>query len=500
MASNEEWCSEVSSKLQREDLRISTLNEIKEHFSSISQLEVSKLVNILSLPLVFDCLNDTNSEQVDLACEVLSLCMNNLSLGESTNKYDIPLERSLNHPYTSVKLMALGEIYRNISKEESLVDICKRMSLFMSILKCLGDNDIAVAKRAFDIMCVIGLSDLGLKTLISSDGMKVAHQVMNVNEVARLRYYEMVINLSKESESNFNLLNSTGVFTDIIEELKSNDVLLRMNVVELLTQLGLSHHGFIFLDKSGVLGELFAMIEDEEQPLTVQLCEPGILKFFGNMARNKPIELLSKYPKFFDRLFSNLESGNLTIVGISLDTLGTIGLSGAGKCALQSTGNRITYAIKTVIKLLPSLPTEVRMRALNCLENLLSVTETVTDLTQITRKWYLMFGDEPMELILRYAKNPFSEIKLAGLGLLHALANQTWGQEEINNTPGLVEYLLDRNTETVKECKEMKYGIIKLLANSSIFDSPTTNRLREYVKEGPFYVHVITEIAFEGND
>lgn len=56
------------------------------------------------------------------------------------------------------------------------------------------------------------------------------------------------------------------------------------------------------------------------------------------MANWKPIELLSKYPKFFDRLFSNIESGDLTIVSVSLDTLGIIGLTNAGKCALQSTG------------------------------------------------------------------------------------------------------------------------------------------------------------------
>lgn len=64
----------------------------------------------------------------------------------------------------------------------------------------------------------------------------------------------------------------------------------------------------------------------------------GVLKFFGHMANWKPIELLSKYPKFFDRLFSNIESGDLTIVAVSLDTLGIIGLTNTGKCALQSTG------------------------------------------------------------------------------------------------------------------------------------------------------------------
>lgn len=64
----------------------------------------------------------------------------------------------------------------------------------------------------------------------------------------------------------------------------------------------------------------------------------GILRFFGNVARDRIKELLETQPKVFDRLFSNIESSDLTIVGVSLDTLGIIGLSNEGKCALYKTG------------------------------------------------------------------------------------------------------------------------------------------------------------------
>lgn len=96
----------------------------------------------------------------------------------------------------------------------------------------------------------------------------------------------------------------------------------------------------------------------------------------------------------------------------------------------------MSYGVKTIAMLLSSLPMEVRLRALNCLENLLKVEEKTNEIMKITRKWYTLFGDDPMEIILRYAKNPFSEIKLAGLGILQAIAEQQWGQEEIRNTPG----------------------------------------------------------------
>lgn len=59
MANREAWCADKLSKLLNEDLRMSTLTEIKEHFSAISQDEANETANLLQLPMVFDCLNDS---------------------------------------------------------------------------------------------------------------------------------------------------------------------------------------------------------------------------------------------------------------------------------------------------------------------------------------------------------------------------------------------------------------------------------------------------------
>lgn len=65
---------------------------------------------------------------------------------------------------------------------------------------------------------------------------------------------------------------------------------------------------------------------------------------------------------------------------------------------------------------------------------------------------------------------------------------------------GLIEYLLNRNIEVIKECKELKFEIIIALAASTTIDKPTLSRLQEFVDEGPFHVEAVTEIAFEGDD
>ena len=69
---------------------------------------------------------------------------------------------------------------------------------------------------------------------------------------------------------------------------------------------------------------------------------------------------------------------------------------------------------------------------------------------------------------------------------------------------GFLEYLLDRKTESDKAGKEHKYEVIAELVHSpfskEVFDKPYHLRLREYEREGPFFVKAEAAVAFEGAD
>lgn len=59
--SREQWLSEKSSALLNEDERISTLNDIKDYLSALPQYEAVETARMLQVPLLFDCLNDSNT-------------------------------------------------------------------------------------------------------------------------------------------------------------------------------------------------------------------------------------------------------------------------------------------------------------------------------------------------------------------------------------------------------------------------------------------------------
>ncbi|CAG9765414.1 unnamed protein product [Ceutorhynchus assimilis] len=495
MDSQDEWYRDKLSNLIQEDLRIPTLSELREQLSSLSKDEFNRIVTNLQLPLVFDCLNDTNSQQVDLACDVLTLCLNNLTLEEITNRYSSDLERALLHPYTSVKTMALQEIKRSLDDEESLGAFCQQTSMLVNVVSCIGDSQLGPAKIASDIVVALGATLPGANKITTNEILVVIENLMNMNEIVRLRVYEMIIRISEQSEYCFEKFQAAGFMKKIIDGLKNDDILYTMNTIQILSQLADCEHGYNFLERTDTLNKIFSLLTEDE--LKVYWCEPGILKFFGSVSQKRPHEIIVKHPKLINRLFANIESSDATVIGISLDTIGLMGQTSQGKVALASTGTQIDGTIRTISHLINSLPTEIRVRALNCIENLLRTDRF--DIAEITEKWFHLLGKNPMEMITRYAKNPFVDLRLAGIGIINALARQQWGQKAIRDTPGLIEYLLDRRLETNKECKEAKFEVIRLLSGSLLFDRHVQDKMTEFIKEGPFYVQIVTEVAVEGD-
>lgn len=497
MATREEWCADKLSKLLKEELRISTLNEIKDHLESLPTHEIKSTVNLLDLPLVFDCLNDTNTEQIDLACDILSICLDNLSIEESSQRYGSPLERALGHPYPAVKLMVLKELERDAKNEDVLIDLCKRSSLLESLVRCLGCEVLEVAAKSSKIIILIGCSDIGIKKLTSTDLIEVFHGVQEINDTIRMRVFEVFADISKESKTSFECLNAAGLISPFLNDLNSTDILLRMNIIEILSQLGRTEYGFEYLESNDVMLQLTSILKSDNS-IDLQLCEPGILRFFGNIGYCKPNQIVEKYAYVLKKMFENINYPDYTLVGVSIDTIGYIGSTTNGKCALDSLGI-VESGMKLISSKLGTFPTEVTIRTLKCIECLLNTDDL--QLSPVSQKWFSALGENAMEnIVLKYSKNPFSELRMGGLSIILSISNQIWGQEKIRDTPGLIEFLLDRSVETHKECKDLKYEIIKVLSSSTILDTLTVKRLKAYVKEGAFYVQGVMEVAFEENN
>jgi 26S proteasome non-ATPase regulatory subunit 5 len=66
----------------------------------------------------------------------------------------------------------------------------------------------------------------------------------------------------------------------------------------------------------------------------------------------------------------------------------------------------------------------------------LQVADQDTLSLAITKSWFEQLASNPMDLVVSVCRQPFTELRLAGLQVLQVLAEQQWGQENINSTPG----------------------------------------------------------------
>jgi hypothetical protein len=65
------------------------------------------------------------------------------------------------------------------------------------------------------------------------------------------------------------------------------------------------------------------------------------------------------------------------------------------------------------------------------------VSDQDTQSLALTKSWFEQLAPNPMELVVSVCHLPFIELRLAGLQIFRVLAEQQWGQEIINNTPGM---------------------------------------------------------------
>lgn len=154
-------------------------------------------------------------------------------------------------------------------------------------------------------------------------------------------------------------------------------------------------------------------------------------------------------------------------------------------------------------KSIHNLSTPFKVRAMNSLEKMFQCDESDAannQINSITEQWFNCLTEtNDLSLIQEFCRNPFPEIKVAAMCLLRSICAYQWGKIALSQTAGLIEYLLDRNAEFDKEILHEKYNVIKSLTESNAFDGITTRQIRQYVKDGIFYVQGVMEVAIDGN-
>ncbi|XP_032426772.1 26S proteasome non-ATPase regulatory subunit 5 [Xiphophorus hellerii] len=486
------------------------IEELQSLKTALLSIPVSALRDVLSgqrFDVIFSLLNTNEREQVDLCVDILERILLALSPLHLVQNYREKLQEGLSHPNDTVKILALTQIGRVVEHPEAVTQILNNYDILRAVILCIGEEKIAVAKQAIQSLSKISHSKPGLDKLFQSDLLEVMKEVMGKNDIIRYRIYELVVEISSFSPISLGYCANSGLISQLLSELTGDDVLIRATSIEMVTTLAHSQHGRQYLAQQGIMDKISNMIRGADMDPFSSLYLPGLVKFFGNLAiTDSPQQVCESYPIFLNKVFDMGMDSDPVMIGVALDTLGLLGSTVEGKQVLQKMGENFKSVFLRISQLAGSGATELRVRSLDAISQLLTLQpeHQTDDLLSLTESWFHLLSKQPMDMIRNISTQPFPELHCGALRIFSAIASQPWGQKMMVNSPGFMEFILDRSTGQSKEAKDAKFELVGSLLGSStaseILGSQNYIRLKTYLSEGPYYVSAVASVSTEGAD
>ncbi|XP_076673763.1 26S proteasome non-ATPase regulatory subunit 5 isoform X1 [Andrena cerasifolii] len=501
----------MGEQLQTKLLRLGELNNNEEKKEILTEIGIvvktlrsrhAEQINCtFDFGQLFAQLTSNDRGVLEQVCDILKTLFALLDPGEVYHRYPTQLSQLITHQDALVRSLVLEEILSTASHPQKMSSLLADTNLLVAIANRIADDSFEVAKCAMRIMTEVGKSKDGLQIVYKGELLRSLARLLVKNNVISFRVYEVVVDIAISSKEGLEASAQSGFLNSLFEILDSEDMLLQVSALDNLRYLSTTEEGLSYLEQQEVFGKLVQKIaQANENPLS-NLLIPGLIKFFGNVAHQWPNDIFSKYPVVASALFEVLESPDHTIVGVALDTLGYIASSAEGKYALQALGKAMPCALKKISEIVQGMPTELRIRGLYALALILDVQKSEQDnrILSLTKSWFDSLDDDPLSMIVGICRQPFPDICEAGFDVLAVVASQAWGQEYMSSQPGLAEFLLERNLESTKACKDGKYEVVSRLsqAKPNIFDASTMQKFKEYVRQGPHFVDMGTEVAIE---
>ncbi|XP_017263021.1 26S proteasome non-ATPase regulatory subunit 5 [Kryptolebias marmoratus] len=486
---------------------VEELQSLKTALLAIPLSALREAVSGQRLNVIFSLLCSNDREQVELCVDILERILLALSPVHLVQNYRAELQGGLTHPNETVKILALTQIGRVVEHPEAVTEILNNQDILREMILCIKEEKMSVAKQAIHSLSKISHSKPGLDKLFKSDLLEVVKDVMSTSDIIRYRIYELVVEISSVSPISLGYCANSGLISRLLSELTGDDVLIRATAIEMVTTLAHSQHGRQYLAQQGIMDKISNMIRGAETDPFSSLYLPGLVKFYGNLAiMDSPQQVCEAYPAFLNKVFEMALNPDPAMIGVALDTLGLLGSTVEGKQVLQKTGQQFKAVFSRMSQLAGSGATELRVRSLDAISQLLTLQpdHQTEDLLSLTESWFQLLSNKPMDMIRSISTQPFPELHCGALRIFTAIANQPWGQKMMMNTPGFMEFVLDRSTGQTKEAKDAKFELVGSLAASStaaeILGSQNYIRLKTYLREGPYYVTAVASVSTEGAD
>jgi len=492
--------STLLSSLGPSNDRLGALEGVKPALSSLSRQDLVDGLKDVSLLPVFDCLNSGEPALIQAACDVLHHLLGFTDPALVLERYGGLMIHGLGHQDNNILLLIIKQLSRCVLDDELAMLVIQR-DMVRHVLEKL-DSDLIVATEVGNWVMLLAETPGGLPAMSNPASIAQLQSIASKSSILQTRVLEMMIRMATIGEEHLLSVQKSGFLDQLIKILHTEDFLLKLNCVELLTTLALAPHGQRYIESTGLLTTMATMLEDCHNHPFADILLPGLVKFWGNLAHSRPKYILNKYPVLLTALVNMVQAEDYTAQCIAFETIGYIGVSLEGKTALVEMGNKMVECIDKLELLIRNSPTEVKIRAMNALASLIKLDKEnqTTELLSLTQAWYMRVPST-IDLLINIVKQPFLDLRLAAYQLLRVMADQPWGRAVIMKQPGFCEFLMDRSGEGDKTGREEKFKIVQIVTESreakEVLGPDMDMHMKLFVKQGPHYVQVQSQVAYE---
>lgn len=236
-----------------------------------------------------------------------------------------------------------------------------------------------------------------------------------------------------------------GALEPLFAIILSDDVLLKLSVIQVLGEFAKSLDGFQVLVDAGVVDNMAQALSDPDDPMA-SLLLPGVLDFFATLARTPGMDFagMAQRGALLECVAREVYSADPALQGAAIGAIGSLGQSESG-LQLLATGHAPyngCASLTASAALLASVDggkADIQIAALNASALCLGAqTDAVSSASrhEFYKAWSqsLKGGVSAPTLLLKLVALPFDDVRGAAYHVIQSIASHAWGVRALAST------------------------------------------------------------------
>mmetsp|Transcript_19750 Transcript_19750/g.37148 ORF Transcript_19750/g.37148 Transcript_19750/m.37148 type:complete len:495 (+) Transcript_19750:26-1510(+) len=373
--------------------------------------------------------------------------------------------------------------------DAKLLDLCEPLLL---------DEDTGVAEAAARAVCAAAKHPAGQQAIIGGGpacGQSLSEALQSrlkeLNDVQRIRILALFVDLGRASAEAFAALEARKAFDQVLQSFLTDDLLLKLNAVELMDALGSYERGQDFLARANVPDKLAQDLADPCCDPSVRLCVTRLLGFIAGRSRTSAEILFSSHEAPFPQSIAGmLDSRDVSERLCAINAWATASLQQTGLVFFL----RWKPLLQEMVSLVSATQNEVAKGAMDAWATILQDRTPDSEKEGADREIWTVAEQVTPAALKNLSVKPFPDVRPHTWRLLSILTRSRSAAQQALQSQEVQELLLNFQSENSSDARYAKHDVVKTLLKwhsnwlSGLLDTEVFELMSQFAQQGPYWI------------